>query len=139
MERLHMQASVAMMQASGNQQLQIIDGESGRQYRIEVAHVSAETSSAVWDLAEAQVIIDADDYHIVAFAVKGTFLKQPYSLSYRLIERAITTGAAVDPGVFDLPEEPGAITIKGEGTAIPARDVLVVALGELARVRQAGR
>ena len=139
MERLHMQASVAMMQASGNQQLQIIDSGSGRQYRIEVPRVSADTSGAVWDLAEAQVIIDADDYHIVAFAVKGTFLKQPYSLSYRLIERAITAGTAVDPGVFDLPEEPGAITIKGEGTAIPARDVLVVALAELARVRQAGR
>jgi hypothetical protein len=139
MERLHMQASVAMMQASGNQQLQIIDSGSGRQYRIEVPRVSAETSGAVWDLAEAQVIIDADDYHIVAFAVKGTFLKQPYSLSYRLIERSITAGTAVDPGVFDLPEEPGAITIKGEGTAIPARDVLVVALAELARLRQAGR
>lgn len=139
MERLHMQASVAMMQASGNQQLQIIDSGSGRQYRIEVPHVGDETTGAVWDLAEAQVIIDADDYHIVAFAVKGTFLKQPYSLSYRLIERSITAGMAVDPGVFDLPEEPGAITIKGEGTAIPARDVLVVALAELARVRQAGR
>jgi hypothetical protein len=139
MERLHMQASVAMMQASGNQQLQIIGSGSGRQYRIEVPHVSAETSGAVWDLAEAQVIIDAQDYHIVAFAVKGTFLKQPYSLSYRLIERAITAATAVDPGVFDLPEEPGAITIKGEGTAIPARDVLMVALGELARVKQAGR
>ena len=50
MERLHMQASVAMMQASGNQQLQIVEGPSGRQYRIEVPHVSAETSGAVWDL-----------------------------------------------------------------------------------------
>jgi hypothetical protein len=139
LERLHMEACVAMMQASGNQQLHVIDGAAGRQYRIEVPHVSAETSSAVWDLAEAQVVIDADDYHIVAFAVKGTFLKQPYSLSYRLIKRTITVGAAVEPGVFDLPEDPGAITIKGEGTAIPARDVLVVALGELARARRAQR
>ena len=139
MERLHMEASVAMMQASGNQQLQIIESGSGRQYRIDVPHVSAETSGAVWDLAEAQVVIDAGDYHIVAFAVKGTFLKQPYSLSYRLISRVVTTGTAVEPGLFDLPQDPGAITIKGEGTAIPARDVMVVALGELARVKQAGR
>jgi hypothetical protein len=139
LERLHMEACVAMMQASGNQQLHVIDGAAGRQYRIEVPHVSAETASAVWDLAEAQVVIDADDYHIVAFAVKGTFLKQPYSLSYRLIKRTITVGAAIEPGVFDLPEDPGAITITGQGTAIPARDVLVVALGELARARQAQR
>ena len=138
-ERLHMEASVAMMQASGNQQLQVIESASGRQYRIEVPHVSAETSGAVWDLAEAQVVIDADDYHIVAFAVKGTFLKQPYSVSYRLINRTVTTGAAVEPGVFDMPQDPSAITLKGEGTAIPARDVLVVALGELARVKQARR
>ena len=69
--------------------------------------------------------------------MKGTFLKQPYSLSYRLIKRTIVAGAAVEPGVFDLPEDPAAITIKGEGSAIPARDVLVVALAELARVKQA--
>ena len=79
-ERLHMQASVAMMQASGNQQLQVIESQSGRQYRIEVPHVSAETPGAMWDLAEAQVVIDAGDYHIVEFAVKGTFMKQPYSV-----------------------------------------------------------
>jgi hypothetical protein len=138
-ERLHMQASVAMMQASGNQQLQVIESQSGRQYRIEVPHVSAETSGAMWDLAEAQVVIDADDYHVVEFAVKGTFLKQPYSVSYRLINRAVATGAAVEPGVFDMPRDPSAITLKGEGTAIPARDVLVVALGELARAKQARR
>jgi len=137
LERLHMEASVALMQASGNQELQVIDGAAGRQYRIEVPHVSAETSGAVWDLAEAQIVIDASDYHIVALAVKGTFLKQPYSLSYRLIARTIAT--AVEPHLFDLPEDPGAIIVKGEGTAIPGRDVLVVALGELARARQARR
>jgi hypothetical protein len=138
-ERRHMQASVAMMQASGNQQLQVIESQSGRQYRIEVPHVSAETSGAVWDLAEAQVVIDASDYHIVEFAVKGTFLKQPYSVSYRLIDRTVTDGSDVGGGAFDVAQDPRAITIKGKGTAIPMRDVLVAALGELDRVKQAGR
>ena len=138
-ERLHMQASVAMMQASGNQQLQVIESQSGRQYRIEVPHVSAETPGAMWDLAEAQVVIDAGDYHIVEFAVKGTFMKQPYSVSYRLIDRTVTDGSVLGAGAFDLAQDPLAITIKGSGTAIPARDVLVAALGELARVKQAGR
>jgi hypothetical protein len=138
-ERLHMEASVAMMQASGNQQLQVIESDAGRQYRIEVPHVSAESSGAVWDLAEAQVVIDAGDYHIVEFAVKGTFLKQPYSVSYRLINRTVAAGADVEPGVFDVPQDSRAITIRGEGTAIPVRDVLIAALGELARVKQAGR
>jgi hypothetical protein len=139
MERLHMQASVAMMQASGNQQLQIVETPSGRQYRIEVPHVSAETSGAVWDLTEAQVVIDAADYHVVEFAVKGTFLKQQYSLSYRLISRDVVTATDVDASAFAVPEDPRAITLQGEGSAIPARDVLVVALGELARAKQAVR
>jgi hypothetical protein len=138
-ERLHMEATVAMMQASGNQQLQVIESQSGRHYRIDVPHVSAETPGAVWDLAEARVVVDAGDYHIVEFAVKGTFLKQPYSLSYRLIERVVTDGAQVDAGAFEVARDPRAITIRGDGSAIPARDVLVAALGELARVKQAGR
>ena len=40
MERLHMEASIAMMQASGNQLLETIDGPQGKQYRIEVPRVS---------------------------------------------------------------------------------------------------
>jgi hypothetical protein len=135
MERLHMQASVAMMQASGDQSLQVIDTPQGRQYRIEVPHVSGETPNAVWDLADARVVIDASDYHVVEFAVTGTFLKQAYSVSYRLINRIVA--AQVSPGAFEVPGEPGAITVRGEGTALPARDALVVALRELARTRQA--
>jgi hypothetical protein len=137
MERLHMQASVALMQASGNQQLQIVESPAGRRYRIEVPQVSGETSGAFWDLTEARVVIDASDYHIVEFAVSGTFLKQPYSVSYRLINRTVTAGAA-EPGLFDAPEDPGAITITGKGTVLPARDVLVAALEELARVAPRG-
>jgi hypothetical protein len=136
-ERLHMQASVAMMQASGNQQLHVIESGSGRQYRIQVPRVSAQTPNAVWDLEDAQVLIDATDYHIVEFAVKGTFLKQAYSVSYKLIRRAVMTQAEVPAGTFEVPNEAGAITIKGEGSAIPARDALVGALRELARAKQA--
>jgi hypothetical protein len=135
MERLHMQASVAMMQASGDQNLQVIEAPSGRQYRIEVPHVSGETPNAVWDLAEARVVIDASDYHIVEFAVTGTFLKRSYSVSYRLINRVVAAQVSAD--AFAVPNDPGAITVRGEGTALPARDALVVALRELARTRQA--
>lgn len=137
MERLHMEASVAMMQASGNQHLQVIDGASGRQYRIDVPKVTAGTQGIVWDLTEAQVVIDAGDYRIIQFAVKGTFLKQPYSVSYRLINREMKMQAEVSADDFDVAEEPGAITFEGEGTAIPAGDALIVALRELAKLKQA--
>jgi hypothetical protein len=43
----------------------------------------------------------------------------------------------VAPEEFEPPDSPGAITFRGEGTAIPGRDVLVTALQELARLKQA--
>jgi hypothetical protein len=133
MERMHMQASVAMMQASGNTSLQVIDAPAGRRYRIHVPHVSAEASTAMWDLAEAEVVVDASDYHIIEFAVKGTFLKQPYSVSYRLIAR--TLNARVTSDAFEVARDARAIEIDGEGSAIPARDVLVASLREYARLK----
>jgi hypothetical protein len=133
MERLHMQASVAMIQASGDKILQVVDTPDGRRYRIQVPHVAAQTSIAMWDLAEADVVIDASDYHIVEFAVKGTFMKQPYSVSYRLIARTI--GAQVAADAFEVPRDPRAIAIEGEGSAIPARDILVASLREYARLK----
>jgi hypothetical protein len=137
MERLHMEASVTMMQASGNQDLKVLDSSAGRQYRIEVPKVSSTTPNAMWDLSEARVIVDATDYHLVEFAVKGTFLKQPYSFSYELISRTIAQQAAVSTSEFELPAVAGAIVIRGEGSAIPVRDALVLALRELASARQA--
>ena len=137
MERMHMQASVAMMQASGNQHLEVQDTPGGRRYRIRVPQISAQTSTAMWDLTDAEVVIDATDYHIVEFAVKGTFLKQPYSVSYRLIARSVGTHVAAD--AFDVPRDPRAIGIEGEGSAMPARDVLVASLREYARMKRDGR
>src|SRR5204863_9498586 len=40
MQRLHMEASITMMQASGNQLVETIDGASGKLYRIEAPHVA---------------------------------------------------------------------------------------------------
>jgi hypothetical protein len=137
MERLHMQASVTMMQASGDQLLQVIDAPDGRRYRIHVPQVSAQTPTAVWDLTEAEVVIDASDYHIVEFAVKGQFLKQPYSVSYRLIRRSV--GARISDNAFEVPLDPRAIAIEGEGSAIPARDVLVATLRDYARMKRNNR
>jgi hypothetical protein len=135
MERLHMQASIAMMQASGNQLLNVVDTPAGRQYRIDVPQVVAESPTSVWDLAEAQVVVDATDYHVIEFAVKGTFLRQPYSVSYRLKTHAVA--ASVMPDALVTPPDPRAITIQGDGSAIPARDVMMAALAEVARMKQA--
>lgn len=133
MERLHMEASIAMMQASGNQLLQVLDTPEGTKYRIEVPRVSDPVSSPVWDLTEARVLVDAD-YRVSEFSVKGTFLKQQYSVSYRLLTR--TVEQKHEGEVFAVANVPGEIVIEGEGTEIPARDMMLLALRELAAAKK---
>jgi hypothetical protein len=134
MEQLHMQASIAMMQASGNQLLDTVDGPNGRLYRIEVPQVSGPGANPVWDLTGARVLIDARDYSVVEFAVQGSFLKQAYTMSYKQLRHVI--GAALPPGAFAVPTQAGEIVVTGEGTAVPAHDVFVLALRALAQARQ---
>ena len=134
MERLHMQASITMMQASGNQLLETIDGPGGKMYRIEVPRVSGPGTNPVWDLTEARVLIDARDYHVTEFFVRGSFLKQAYSMSYKLISHVIA--ASVKPDAFDVPAQPGEIVITGEGSPVPTHDIVVLALRDLAKLKQ---
>ena len=132
-ERLHMQASIGMMQSSGNQHLQVLETSGGRVYRVDVPQVSTGAPTAVWDLTRAQALIDADDYRVLELSVEGTFMRRPYRVSFKLIDRSIKAPGEVAAAEFEVPEEAGALTLRGEGTAIPLRDTLVAALRELGR------
>ena len=134
MERLHMEASIGMMQASGNQLVETIDGPHGKLYRIEVPRVAGPGTSPVWDLTDARVLIDAADYRVTEFAVRGSFLKQAYSLSYRLISHSVV--GSVPPDTFAVPSRAGEIVVNGEGSAVPAHDVLMLSLRELSRLKR---
>jgi len=134
LQRLHMEASIAMMQANGNQLLETIDGPSGKLYRVEVPHASAPGTNPVWDLSEARVLIDARDYRIVEFAVRGTMLKQSYSMSYKLLNHTIAASLKAD--AFEVPKQTGEIVIKGDGSTVPTHDVVVLALRELTKLKQ---
>jgi hypothetical protein len=135
MERLHMEASIAMMQASGNQLVETIDGPDGKLYRIEVPRVAAPGANPVWDLTEARVLIDSRDYSVVEFAVQGSFLKSPYSLSYKQLRHVI--GASLQPDAFSVPAQSGEIVVTGEGSAVPTHDIVVLALRALAQAKRA--
>jgi len=116
----------------------VIDAPDGREYRIDVPRVVTATPAAVWDLTEAHLIVDASDYHVVELAVKGAFLKQPYSFSYKLLTHDVQSPDSVAPGTFDVPVDPRAIVIQaGAGSPIPAADAFLAALRELAKSRQA--
>jgi hypothetical protein len=135
MERLHMEASIAMMQASGNQVVETIDGPHGKLFRIEVPHAAGPGPSPVWDLSEARVLIDARDYRVTELAVSGSFLKQAYSLTYKLISHSVVGSAP--PDTFLVPAQPGQIVIRGEGSHVPSHDIVVLSLRELAKLKQA--
>jgi hypothetical protein len=134
MERLHMEASIAMMQASGNQLVETIDGPNGKLYRIEVPSVSGPGTNPVWDLSQARVVIDSRDYSVIEFAVQGSFLKSPYSLSYKQIRHVI--GASLPPGAFSVPPQAGELVVTGEGSAVPTHDIVVLALRALAEAKR---
>jgi len=134
MERLHMEASIGMMQASGNQLVETIDGPAGKLYRIEVPRTAGPGTSPVWDLTEARVVIDAVDYRVTELAVSGSFLKQAYSLSYRLISHDVV--GSVRPDTFAVPARAGEIVIDGEGSPVPTHDVVMLSLRELTRLKQ---
>jgi hypothetical protein len=135
LERLHMEATIRMMQASGQHMLQEIDTAGRKHYLIEVPQVNTAGDKAMWDLTRARVLVAADDFRVTEFQASGTFLQQPYSVSYRLISRAYR--ATVNGGEFQVPPQPGEIVISGEGTANPAGDALMGALRELARAKAA--
>jgi hypothetical protein len=134
MERLHMEASIAMMQAGGNQMVETIDGPQGKRYRIDMPRVAGPGTSPVWDLTEARVVIDANDYRITELAVRGSFLKQAYSLTYKLISHSVV--GSVAPETFVVPAQPGQIVITGEGSHVPTHDVVTLSLRELTRLKQ---
>ena len=134
MERLHMEASIGMMQASGTQAVETIDGPHGKLYRIEVPRVAGPGTSPVWDLTEARVLIDARDFRVTELFVSGSFLKQAYSLSYRLITHSVV--GSVPPETFTVPKRTGEIVIDGEGSPVPSHDVVMLSLRELTRLKQ---
>ena len=134
MERLHMEASIAMMQASGNQLVETIDGSHGKQYRIEVPGVSGPGTSPIWDLTHARVLIDARDYRVIEFEVSGSFLKQPYRVSYRQITHSVVGSLSDDSWV--VPAQSGEIVITGEGSHVPTHDVVVLSLRALTKLKR---
>ncbi len=97
--------------------------------------VTGPGSNPVWDLSEARVLIDARDYRVTEFAVRGSFLKQPYSMSYKLLSHVMSASVGAD--AFEVPSQPGEVVITGEGTSMPTHDVVVLALRELTKLKQA--
>jgi len=112
---------IGLMQATADQKLTTIDGPGGKLYVIQIPTMTPVTGGSVVDLYQARVVIDGGDFGIRELEASGTMLKQPYSVSFKLIRRTIRQAAEVAAAEF--------------ATNDPVFDVLGTVLRELGRLK----
>jgi hypothetical protein len=126
---------IGLMQATADQKLTTIDGPGGKLYVIQIPTMTPVTGGSVVDLYQARVVIDGGDFGIRELEASGTMLKQPYSVSFKLIRRTIRQAAEVAAAEFAMTPGPGDMVLKGDATNDPVFDVLGTVLRELGRLK----
>jgi hypothetical protein len=136
-EGQHVEGMIRLLQAMAGHTVSERDAAGRRQYVVELPSVSGGGGAAgLWDLQQARVVVDGESFRLVDVAVSGSYLGDPFSVSFHLRRREVRPSAEVGPGEFDPPHDPAAIAIEGAGTDDVPRDLLTTALGELARRRR---
>jgi len=127
------ETGITMMQATRDQTLTVLDTPAGRQYVVEMPRVSAPSNSAVLDLYSARAVVDGQDFRIQEFEATGTVLRQPYSMSFKLIRRSIRPSADVPAEDFAAPTVAGDVVINARVEKDPMSDVLTALVNEITR------
>ncbi len=130
-----MEVTIAMMQASADQNLSIVESPEGRQYVIQMPAVTSNAAAGMIDLYQARAVIDARDFRMVEFQASGALLKQPYSLSFKLLRRTVRQASEVPADEFAIHPGPGDVVLEGEATTDPVSDVITTVLRELGRLK----
>jgi hypothetical protein len=102
---------------------------------VEIPPVMPSGAAAALDIYQARAVIDGRDFGIREFYASGALLKQPYTLSFRLIRREVTD--SVPPEAFAIQPAAGDVVLEGEASDGPWTDVLSVVLREVGRLRAA--
>ena len=97
-----MESVIGMMQATADPTLIMQNGPTGPEYVVETPQAAPRGPAATLNLSHARAVIGADDFRIHEFEGSGSLLKQPFSVSFRLIEQRI-----VDASMADFALEPG--------------------------------
>jgi hypothetical protein len=139
LERHHVEAMIRVLQSAAGQTVQEVDEVGGRRYVVELPQVSDATASGLWELSRARVVVDADEFRILELAVTGSYMAEPFSVSFHLRRREMLPSAQVASERFEVPADAGAITIDAAGTDDLGRDLLASALREVARSRRGQR
>ncbi len=135
MIQAQLEAAITMMQATTNQNLTVTDaGPLGKQYVIQIPAASVK-GGGLFDIDQARVVVAGPDFLIYELEASGTALKQPFSLSFRLIRRDVRVAAGAPSDEFTI--KPGAadVVLEAQGSGDPLGDVLVTVLRELARAK----
>jgi hypothetical protein len=124
---------LTMMQSMSNDHLTVVDGPEGRQYVIELPEVPATTTAMPLDLYKARVVIDGHDFRVREFTASGVLLKQPFDVSFTLIQQI--KAAAIAPAEWEIAVGPDDVVIEGESSGEPLADVMSIVLRELGKTR----
>lgn len=129
--RAQLEAVITTLQATADQKLTVVDG--GREYVIQMPPVTPRAGSGMLDVYQARAVIDGSDYRVREFQASGVLLKQPYTISFRLIRRTPLDPARITDRDFAIDAQPGDVVLTGEASPDMFGDVVATALHELAR------
>jgi hypothetical protein len=136
LERDHVEATIRILQAAAGQTVSEVEAPGGRQYIVELPQVAEAGASGFWELSRARVVVDAADFQMRELTAAGSYMSEPFSVSFHLRRRTVRPSAEVPPDQFQIPLDRDAIVIDAPGTGDVGHDVLAAALRELARSRQ---
>jgi hypothetical protein len=136
MARALMETAVTIMQATSDQKLTVVAGPDGNDYMIELPSVTASTAAATpLDLHRARAIVAGADFHIREFEAAGTLLRQPFSVSFKLLRRSARPSAEVAETEFEIEPAPGDVVLEGIADREPMRELLTTIIRELAKAQ----
>ena len=145
MAQAAVETMIGMMQATSDQKLTIVDGPTGKEYVVEIPPVAPGPSAATLDLRYARVAVDADDFRITAFEASGALLKQPFTVSFKLLNHliagnvsAVTTtpdGRTRPAELFDIEAGPDDVVLEGIASEHPFDELLTTLIRQIARTR----
>jgi len=126
---------ITMMQATSGQTLTVVDGPTGQQYVVETPPVTPATSAATLDLHFARATVDADDFRIHEFEASGAILKQPFSVSFTLLNHLVLGNWQASSDPFAIVPGPDDVMLEGTPSEHPVDELLTTVIRELARTR----
>ncbi len=130
LQRRYAESLIRLMQASAGQVVTEQGTGDQKQYVVELPATPEVATSAIFDLNHARMVVDGTDFHVVEFSAAGAAMGEPLSIGYRLIQRVVAA-SGVQASEFDLPRDPNAIELSGEGTSHVPSDVFMLLLRSL--------